>query len=150
MHQEGFGELWSLGFFRSKSLKLEVWKIWGMDVEMAPYLRKYKYLVKEVYWWNVVYCMGVWVVALGGAEVGVEKSFLIENLKMDIVVKQCVKVPFGQICSIWVCAKWVPKLWMLSEKSKTFDEKVTQIRATQIKATQIRATQIRVTPTKET
>ena len=52
---------------------------------------------------------------LGGAKVGVEKSFLIENLKMnigksfgkytDIAMKQCVKVPFGQICSIWVCAK---------------------------------------------
>ncbi len=42
---------------------------------------------------------------------------------MDIVVKQCIKVPFGQICSIWVCAKWVPILWMLSEKSKHFDEK---------------------------
>ncbi len=42
---------------------------------------------------------------------------------MDIVAKQCVKVLFGQICSIWVCAKWVPKLWILSEKSKNFDKK---------------------------
>ncbi len=40
MHQEGFWELWILGFFGSKSLNLEVWKIWGMDVETAPYLRK--------------------------------------------------------------------------------------------------------------
>ena len=80
-----------------------------------------------------IFCIGVWEVAfkfwflksftwfLGGAEVRVEKSFLIENLKMDIgqffwFVKQCVKVPFVWICSIWVCTKWVPKLWMLSEK----------------------------------
>ncbi len=42
---------------------------------------------------------------------------------MDIVVKQCIKVSFGQICSIWVCAKWVPKLWMLSEKRKNFEKK---------------------------
>ncbi len=62
MCKEGFQELWILGFFRSKRLTLEMWKIWGMDVEMAPYLRKYQNLVKEVYWWNVVCCMGVWVV----------------------------------------------------------------------------------------
>ncbi len=41
---------------------------------------------------------------------------------MDIVVKQCVKVPFGHIYSIWVYAKWVPKLWILGEKSKNFDQ----------------------------
>ncbi len=29
-----------------------------MDVEMALYLKKYKYLVKEVYQWNIVFCMG--------------------------------------------------------------------------------------------
>ncbi len=34
---------------------------------------------------------------------------------VDIVVKQCVKVIFGQIYSLWVCAKWVPLLWTLSE-----------------------------------
>ena len=33
----------------------------GMDLEMAPYLRKYKNLMKEVYSWNVIYCMGVQV-----------------------------------------------------------------------------------------
>ncbi len=38
-----FGVLWS------KISNLEMWKIWGMDVEMAPYLRKYKNLLKEVY-----------------------------------------------------------------------------------------------------
>ncbi len=62
---------------------------------MSLYLRKYKYFMKEVYQWNVVYCMGVWEVAfkfwflkictwfLGGAKViRVEKSFLIKkNLK---------------------------------------------------------------------
>ncbi len=63
VHQEGFGELWILGFFRSISSNLEVQKIWGMDVEMSPYPRKYKYLVKEVHEWNVVCCMVVWVVA---------------------------------------------------------------------------------------
>ncbi len=38
-------------------------------------------------------------------------------------MKQCVKVPFGEICFIWVCAKWVSKLWILSEKSRNFDKK---------------------------
>ncbi len=53
---------------------------------------------------------------LGEAQVRVEKSLSTENLKMDIgqffwqiymdiIVKQCVKVQFGQMCSIWVCAK---------------------------------------------
>ncbi len=65
----------------------------GVDIEMSLYLRRYNYLVKEIYWWNVVYWMGVWEVAfnfwflkiftwfLGRAKVRVEKSFLIENLK---------------------------------------------------------------------
>ncbi len=48
MHQEGFWELLILGFLRSKSSNLEVWKIWGTDVKMALYLKKYKNLVKEV------------------------------------------------------------------------------------------------------
>ena len=58
-----FGSIWvgdsvpgrilgTLGFTKSKSLNFEVWKIWGMDVEMALYLRKYKNLVKEV-----LYCL---------------------------------------------------------------------------------------------
>ncbi len=33
----------NFGGFRSKSSNFEVQKIWGMNVEMAPYLRKYKY-----------------------------------------------------------------------------------------------------------
>ena len=45
---------------------------------------------------------------------------------MDIVVKQCVKVPFGQFCSVCMCTKWVPKLWMLSEKSMNFWQKSDQ------------------------
>ncbi len=32
-----------------KSSNLEVQKKWGVNVEMSPYLRKYKYLVTEVY-----------------------------------------------------------------------------------------------------
>ncbi len=87
MRKEGICQIWIFGFLRSKRSNLEVRKIWGVDVEMAPYLRKYKNLVKEVYWWNVVYCMGVWVVTfdfwflkiftwfLGGAKVWVKKSF---------------------------------------------------------------------------
>ncbi len=79
-----------------RSSNLEVQKILGAGVEMAPYLRKYKYLVKEVYWWNVVCCMECWVVTFnfwflkisiwffGEAKVRVKKSFWIENLKMDI------------------------------------------------------------------
>ncbi len=55
-------------------------------------------------------------------------------------MKQCIKVPFGQICSIWMCAKWVPKL---SEKSRNFDKKASQIRASQIRVSQIRVWQIR-------
>ncbi len=47
--QEGFQELWIFEFFRAKSSNLEKWKIWGMDIEMALYLRKYKNLVNEVY-----------------------------------------------------------------------------------------------------
>ncbi len=47
--QEGLGELYILGFFQSKSSNLEVQKIWGIDVKMALYLRKYKNLVKEAY-----------------------------------------------------------------------------------------------------
>ncbi len=38
-------------------------------------------------------------------------------------MKQCVKVPFCQICFIWVCAKWVPKLWILSEKVRILTKK---------------------------
>ncbi len=151
MCKEGICQIWIFRFLRSKRLNLEVQKKWGMDIEMSLYLRKCKYFVMQVYWWNVVYCIGVWVVTfnfwflkifiwfLGRAKVWVEKSFFIENYKwilgnsfgwyVDIVVKQCVNVPFGQICSIWVCAKWVPKLWILSEKCKNFDKKVSQIRA---------------------
>ncbi len=93
MHQEGFCKLWILGFLRSKSSNLEVWKIWVMDVEMDLYLRKYKNLVKEVYCWSVVCCMGVWVVTfnfwflknymwfLGRAKVWVERSFFFEKNK---------------------------------------------------------------------
>ncbi len=137
-------------------------KQWGVNVEMSPYLRKHKYLAKEVYWRNVVYCMGVWEVAfdlwflkifiwfLGRAKVWVEKSLFIENLKMDTgqffwsICGYCYETMCkSSICSIWVCTKWVPKLWTLSEKSKNFDKKATQIRASQIRVSQIRVSQIR-------
>ena len=52
-----FGVLWV------KKFKFGSTKIWGMDVETVLYLRMYKYLVKEVWWWNMVYCVGVWEVA---------------------------------------------------------------------------------------
>ena len=91
---EGFWEVQIFGFFRPKSSNLEELKIQGMDVEMALYLRKYKYLVKEVYWWNVVYCMGVWEVAfdfwflkifiwfLGGVKGRVKISDFMKVFKM--------------------------------------------------------------------
>ncbi len=63
MLEEGICEVWILGFMRSKSSNLEVQIIWGIDVEMGPYLWRHKYFVKEVHWWIVVYCMGVWEVA---------------------------------------------------------------------------------------
>ncbi len=46
------GRIWgslNFGVLQVKSSNLEVWKVWGMDIEIAPYLRKYKNLVKEVY-----------------------------------------------------------------------------------------------------
>ncbi len=53
--------LWSLNFrfMRSKSSSLKRQKIWCVDVEMGSYLWRYKFFVKEVYWWNVASCMCV-------------------------------------------------------------------------------------------
>ncbi len=114
--------------------------------------------------------MGVWVVAfdfwylniftwfLGGPKVWVEKSlFRIKNLKMDIryifwchmdiVVKQCVKVPFGWIC-ILVPFACVPKKFPSCEcwvkKVRIFDNKVTKIRVSKIRVSRIRVSEIRV------
>ena len=56
--KEGICQIWIFGFLRSKRSNLEVQKKWGVNVEMSLYLRRHKYLVKEVYWWNVVCCMG--------------------------------------------------------------------------------------------
>ncbi len=36
-------------FLGSFGQKLEGWKIWDMLGQISPYLRKYKYLVKEVH-----------------------------------------------------------------------------------------------------
>ncbi len=49
MHEEGICQICILGFLRSKRSNLEVKKKWGVYVEMSLYLRRYKYLVKEVY-----------------------------------------------------------------------------------------------------
>ncbi len=62
MRKEGICQIWNFVFLRSKSSNLEVQTKWGIDVEISLYLRRYKYLVKEVYWWNIVYCMEVWEV----------------------------------------------------------------------------------------
>ncbi len=48
MHQEGFQELWILGVFRSKSLNLEMQKIWGMDVEMGSSDKVQKFGEKSI------------------------------------------------------------------------------------------------------
>ncbi len=50
MREEGFCEVRIFRFLRSESSILEVPKMWGRGVEMSPYLRRYKYLMKEVYW----------------------------------------------------------------------------------------------------
>ncbi len=49
MCKEGMCQICLFGFLRSKSSNLEVHKKWDVDVEMSPYLRRYKYLVKEVF-----------------------------------------------------------------------------------------------------
>ncbi len=38
MLEEGICEIGIFEFMRSKSSNLEVQKIWGMDIEMGPYL----------------------------------------------------------------------------------------------------------------
>ncbi len=63
MLQKAIWKVQCFGFKRTKSSNLEVWKTWGVEVEIGPYLWRYKYFVKEAYWWIVVYCMGVWEVA---------------------------------------------------------------------------------------
>ncbi len=140
---------------------------------MSLYLRMYKYLVKEVYWWNVVYCMGAWEVVfniwflrifiwfLSGAKVWIKKSFLIENLKMDtgqffwLICGYCCEtvckssvlvkfVPFGCVLSKFPSYEyWVKKVRILTKKATQI--RVSQIRVSQIRATQIRASQIRAT-----
>ncbi len=140
IRKEGFCQILSFGVLRSKSSNLEVQKKWGVDVEMSPYLRRYKYLVKEVYWWNVVYCKGVWVVAfnfwflkifiwfLGGAKVRVKKSFFIENLKMD--TGQFFLLICGYCCetmcksSIWSNLFYLGVCWMNSQVVNIEWEKV--------------------------
>ncbi len=47
MSKEGIYQIWILGFLRSKRSNLEVWKKWGVDVEMSLYLRRCKYLWKK-------------------------------------------------------------------------------------------------------
>ena len=128
VHQEEFGELWNLRFSRPKSLNLEAQKLQGMVVEIAPYLRKYKYLVKEVYWWNLVNCIGVWVVGfdfwflknfiqfLDRAKVGVEKSFLVDlrwvvrfGLMSQIGESQ-IEAPIGSIFQKYVYSTFMVKM----------------------------------------
>ena len=48
MHKEGICEVQIYGFTRSKSSNLKGWKIWHMLRQISLYLRKSKYLVKEV------------------------------------------------------------------------------------------------------
>ncbi len=156
MCKEGICQIWNFGFLRSKRSNLEVWKKWGVNVEMSPYLRRYKYLVKEVYWWNVVYCMGVWEVAfnfwflkifiwfLGEAKVWVKKSFFIENLKNgdwaillvdmwtllwnNVWKFHFVKfVPFGCVLNKFPrCEYWVKKVRILTKKSDPNQSKPNQ------------------------
>ncbi len=68
----------------------------GYECRNGSVSQKIKIFGQRSYWWNVVYCIGVWEVTfnfwflkiftwfLGGAKVWVKKSFCIENLKMDI------------------------------------------------------------------
>ncbi len=50
MRKEGNCQVRIFVFLRSKSSILEVRKMWGKGVEMCRYLRRLKYLMKEVYW----------------------------------------------------------------------------------------------------
>ncbi len=61
-----FGSIWVEDNMQGRKMSsLNFWvlwkglKIWDTVAQIAPYLRKYKYLVKEVYWRNVGYCLGV-------------------------------------------------------------------------------------------
>ncbi len=45
MLKEGIYEVQIFGFMRSKSSNLEVWKIWGVDVEMALFLCRYNFVL---------------------------------------------------------------------------------------------------------
>ncbi len=114
MCQERIWEVYILGFFWSKSSNLEVQKIWGMDVDIAISILMKCSLLYGGLSGNIQFLKNfTWF--LGGAIVGVERSFFLTKFfKKDIgqlfwlymdIVKQCVKVPSGQICSIWVCTK---------------------------------------------
>ncbi len=62
MHKEGFWEVWILGGFQVKKFKYESMKNMGYECSskwVCISESMYKSLVKEVCWWNVVYCMGV-------------------------------------------------------------------------------------------
>ncbi len=76
MLEERIWEVQFFGFVRSNSSNLEVWKIYGLDVEISPHLWRYKYFVKEVHWWIVVYCMGIWEVAFNFWFLKIFKWFL--------------------------------------------------------------------------
>ncbi len=41
MCKEGICQIWILRFLRSKRSNLEVWKKWGVNAEMSPYLRRH-------------------------------------------------------------------------------------------------------------
>ena len=48
-----------------KSPKIQIGRGWTFEIvtQTTLYLRKYKYLVKEVHQWNTVFCLCVWEVA---------------------------------------------------------------------------------------
>ncbi len=143
-----------------KKVKFRSVEKWGMDAEMSPYLSWYKYLVEKVYWWNIAYCMGVWEVVfdfwflkiftwfLSGAKVWVEKSFLVENIKMDIgqffqlIYAYCSERMYKS--SIWSNLFYLGVYWVSShivnvewKQQKIWLKKVTQIRVSQNRATKI-------------
>ncbi len=121
MCKEGFWEVLIFGLFRSKTSNFEGLKIWGMDVGMGLYLRKYKFLV---YWWNVVYCVGVlsssnhflifknFYMLLGGVKDQVETSDFMKVFKIGISVgvgfisvELCIKLISFYFCE-FQCLFW--------------------------------------------
>ncbi len=94
MHEEGICPIWIFGFLRSKSSNLEVWKKWGVDVEMSPYLfGKKKYIDEMQYIFDFWKCLHGF---LCRAKVRVKNHFLGNSFSQYI---DCCETMYKN--SIW-------------------------------------------------